>query len=92
MPDEDFDALFTRDHAMIFLSHGYTYLIHRPTSRRANHADFHLQGFREKGTTTPFDMAVMNEREHFHLAQAVVRYSDKIQCGSDDTDIGRKFF
>jgi xylulose-5-phosphate/fructose-6-phosphate phosphoketolase len=72
--DEAFDALFTRDRPVIFAYHGYPYLIHRLTYRRANHDNFHVHGFREEGTTTtPFDMAVMNGLDRFHLALAAIR-------------------
>lgn len=73
--DETFDALFTRDRPVVFAYHGYPYLIHRLTYRRANHDNFHVHGFREEGTTTtPFDMAVMNEIDRFHLALAALRW------------------
>jgi xylulose-5-phosphate/fructose-6-phosphate phosphoketolase len=80
--DEAFDALFTRDRPVIFAYHGYPYLIHRLTYKRANHDNMHVHGFREEGTTTtPFDMAVLNQIDRFHLAQAAVRrlpeFSDK---------------
>ena len=72
--DDAFDRLFTRDRPVIFAYHGYPYLIHRLTYRRANHDNFHVHGFQEEGTTTtPFDMAVMNELDRFHLALAAVR-------------------
>lgn len=54
---------------MIFAYHGYPYLIHRLTYKRQNHANFHVRGFMEEGTTTtPFDMTVLNEVDRFHLA------------------------
>ncbi|MBX3573801.1 MAG: phosphoketolase family protein [Mesorhizobium sp.] len=72
--DEEFDALFTKDRPIIFAYHGYPYLIHRLTYRRTNHHNLHVHGFREEGTTTtPFDMAVMNELDRYHLALAVIR-------------------
>lgn len=72
--DEEFDELFTRDKPVIFAYHGYPYLIHRLTYRRTNHDNLHVHGFREEGTTTtPFDMAVMNELDRFHLALAAIR-------------------
>ena len=72
--DDAFDALFTRDRPVIFAYHGYPYLIHRLTYKRTNHDNFHVHGFREEGTTTtPFDMAVMNELDRFHLALAALR-------------------
>lgn len=72
--DETFDNLFTCDRPVIFAYHGYPYLIHRLTYKRTNHDNVHVHGFREEGTTTtPFDMAVMNELDRFHLALAVLR-------------------
>lgn len=72
--DDEFDALFTKDRPVIFAYHGYPYLIHRLTYRRTNHVNFHVHGFQEEGsTTTPFDMAVMNGIDRFHLAIAAVR-------------------
>jgi len=72
--DAKFDALFTRDRPVIFAYHGYSYLIHRLTYRRTNHHNLHVHGFREEGTTTtPFDMAVMNELDRYHLALAAIR-------------------
>lgn len=67
--DTEFDALFTTDRPVIFAYHGYPYLIHRLVYKRTNHPNFHVRGFIEKGTTTtPFDMAVMNELDRYHLA------------------------
>ena len=58
---------------MIFAYHGYPYLIHRLTYRRTNHDNIHVHGFREEGTTTtPFDMAVLNQLDRFHLALAAI--------------------
>ena len=71
--EEDFDALFTRDKPVIFAFHGYPSLIHRLTCQRSNHANFHVHGFNEEGTTTtPFDMTVLNELDRYHLAQAAI--------------------
>ncbi|TIQ61150.1 MAG: phosphoketolase, partial [Mesorhizobium sp.] len=67
LADEDFDALFTKARPVIFAYHGYPYLIHRLTYRRANHDNMHVHGFREEGTTTtPFDMVVLNELDRYH--------------------------
>ncbi|MFJ5486279.1 phosphoketolase [Hansschlegelia beijingensis] len=69
LEDREFEALFTRDKPVIFAFHGYPYLIHRLTYDRANHARMHVRGYQEEGTTTtPFDMAVLNELDRFHLA------------------------
>jgi len=68
MSDYDFDALFTRDKPVIFAFHGYPWLIHRLTYRRHNHDNVHVRGYKEEGTiTTPFDMAVLNDLDRFHL-------------------------
>jgi len=37
--DKDFDKLFTTDKPVIFAYHGYPWLIHRLTYRRANHVE-----------------------------------------------------
>jgi xylulose-5-phosphate/fructose-6-phosphate phosphoketolase len=69
----DFDGLFTTDKPVIFAYHGYPYLIHRLTYNRANHDNIHVRGFIEEGTTTtPFDMAVLNRLDRFHLAMDVI--------------------
>ena len=55
---------------MIFAFHGYPWLIHRLTYRRTNHDNIHVRGYKEEGTiTTPFDMAVLNDLDRFHLAR-----------------------
>ncbi len=69
LPDREFDSIFTTDKPVIFAYHGYPTLIHRLTYKRKNHANFHVHGYREEGTTTtPFDMTVLNELDRFHLA------------------------
>jgi xylulose-5-phosphate/fructose-6-phosphate phosphoketolase len=71
--DADFDALFTTDKPVIFNFHGYPALIHRLAYRRTNHANFHVRGYQEEGsTTTPFDMAVRNGIDRFHLVSDVI--------------------
>jgi xylulose-5-phosphate/fructose-6-phosphate phosphoketolase len=73
LSDHDFDALFTRDKHVIFAFHGYPTLIHRLTYRRTNHANFHVRGYQEEGTTTtPFDMVVLNGLDRFHLVADVI--------------------
>jgi xylulose-5-phosphate/fructose-6-phosphate phosphoketolase len=70
---KDFDALFTTDKPIIFAYHGYPWLIHRLTYRRANHENLHVRGYKEEGTTTtPFDMVVRNDMDRFHLVADVV--------------------
>jgi len=73
LTDVAFDQLFTRDKPVIFAYHGYPWLIHRLTYRRTNHDNLHVRGYKEEGTiTTPFDMAVLNDLDRFHLAGDVV--------------------
>jgi xylulose-5-phosphate/fructose-6-phosphate phosphoketolase len=73
LTDKDFNALFTTDKPIIFAFHGYPYLIHRLSYRRANHKNLHVRGYKEEGTTTtPFDMAVRNDLDRFHLVGDVV--------------------
>jgi xylulose-5-phosphate/fructose-6-phosphate phosphoketolase len=68
LTDQDFDTLFTKDKPIIFAYHGYPWLIHRLTYRRTNHDNLHVRGYKEEGTiTTPFDMAVLNDLDRFHL-------------------------
>ena len=65
--------MFTGDKPVIFAYHGYPWLIHRLTYRRANHAQLHVRGFKEAGTTTtPFDMVVLNDLDRFHLVIDVI--------------------
>ena len=73
LSDKDFDALFTLDRPIVFAFHGYPWLIHRLTYRRANHRNLHVRGYKEEGTTTtPFDMCVLNEIDRFHLVGDVI--------------------
>jgi xylulose-5-phosphate/fructose-6-phosphate phosphoketolase len=73
LPDSEFDALFTRDRPVIFAFHGYPWLIHRLTYRRANHDGLHVRGYKENGTTTtPFDMVMLNDLDRFHLVLDVI--------------------
>jgi xylulose-5-phosphate/fructose-6-phosphate phosphoketolase len=73
--------LFTQDKPVIFAYHGYPWLIHRLTYRRKNHANLHVRGFKEEGTTTtPFDMTVLNDLDRFHLAGDVIDRVPRL-CG-----------
>jgi len=73
LSSKDFDTLFTTDKPIIFAYHGYPWLIHRLTYRRTNHANIHVRGYKEEGTTTtPFDMVVLNDLDRFHLVADVI--------------------
>lgn len=70
---KEFDILFTTDKPIVFAYHGYPWLIHRLTYRRKNHHNLHVRGYKEEGTTTtPFDMAVLNDIDRFHLVEDVI--------------------
>ena len=73
LSDHEFDALFTTSRPVIFAYHGYPWLIHRLTYRRANHHNIHVRGYKEEGTTTtPFDMVMLNDLDRFHLVIDVI--------------------
>jgi xylulose-5-phosphate/fructose-6-phosphate phosphoketolase len=73
LSDEEFDELFTTSRPTIFAYHGYPWLIHRLTYRRANHHNIHVRGYQEEGTTTtPFDMVMLNDLDRFHLVMDVI--------------------
>jgi xylulose-5-phosphate/fructose-6-phosphate phosphoketolase len=73
LSDREFDILFTEDKPVVFAYHGYPWLIHRLTYRRTNHANLHVRGYKEEGTTTtPFDMVMLNDLDRFHLVLDVI--------------------
>ena len=73
LTDREFDTWFTEDRPVIFAFHGYPWLIHRLTYRRHNHAQLHVRGYMENGTTTtPFDMVMLNDLDRFHLVMDVI--------------------
>jgi xylulose-5-phosphate/fructose-6-phosphate phosphoketolase len=79
LSDRDFDVLFTRDKPIFLAFHGYPWLIHRLTYRRTNHHNLHVRGYKEEGTTTtPFDMAVLNDMDRFHLVEDVIDRSPQL--------------
>jgi xylulose-5-phosphate/fructose-6-phosphate phosphoketolase len=72
---KDFESLFTADKPVVFAYHGYPTLIHKLTYNRANHANFHVHGYNEEGTTTtPFDMVVLNRLDRFSLMLNAFRH------------------
>jgi xylulose-5-phosphate/fructose-6-phosphate phosphoketolase len=73
LSDREYNALFTTDKPVIFAYHGYPWLIHRLTYRRAGHHNLHVRGYKEEGTTTtPFDMVMLNDLDRFHLVIDVI--------------------
>ena len=84
LDDPGFDELFTVDKPIIFCYHGYPWLIHRLTYRRRNHKNLHVRGYKEEGTTTtPFDMAVLNNIDRYQLARDVVSRVRRIKAAAD---------
>jgi xylulose-5-phosphate/fructose-6-phosphate phosphoketolase len=73
LSDRDFDSLFTLDKPVIFNFHGYPSLIHRLAYRRNNHENFHVRGYKEKGSiNTPLELAIQNEIDRFSLVIDVI--------------------
>jgi xylulose-5-phosphate/fructose-6-phosphate phosphoketolase len=73
LSDGLFDSIFTSDRPVVFAYHGYPWLIHRLTYRRSGHANLHVRGYKEEGTTTtPFDMVMLNDLDRFHLVIDVI--------------------
>jgi xylulose-5-phosphate/fructose-6-phosphate phosphoketolase len=73
LSDREFDSLFTATQPVIFAYHGYPWLIHRLTYRRSGHANIHVRGYKEEGTTTtPFDMVMLNDLDRYRLVMDVV--------------------
>ena len=68
LSDADFDSLFTLDKPVIFNFHGYPWLIHKLTYRRANTRNIHVRGYKEQGNiNTPMDLAIRNQIDRFDL-------------------------
>jgi xylulose-5-phosphate/fructose-6-phosphate phosphoketolase len=81
LTNAEFDALFTKDKPIIFAFHGYPKLIHHLIYRRANHDQMHVHGYKEEGTTTtPFDMAVLNELDRYHLVLSAIARLPQLQA------------
>lgn len=84
LSDKEFNRLFTTDKPIIFNFHGYPYLIHRLTYRRANHDNLHVRGYREKGSiNTPLELAIQNKIDRFSLAiEAIYRVPNLRNIGA----------
>ena len=80
LDDRDFDELFTIDKPVVFAFHGYATMVHKLTYRRHNHANIHVRGYKEEGsTTTPFDMVVLNNLDRFQLAFDAIQRLPRLQ-------------
>ncbi len=80
LSDRDFDSLFTADKPVIFNFHSYASLIHKLAYRRANHSNFHVRGYKEKGNiNTPLELAIINQIDRISLAIDVIDRVPKLQ-------------
>jgi len=80
LTDRDFDALFTSDKPVIFNFHGYASLIHKLAYRRANHANLHVHGYKEKGSIdTPLGLTIQNQTDRFSPAIDVIDRVQRLQ-------------
>ncbi len=92
LPDDEFDALFPENTPVIFAFHGYPWLIHRLTYRRAYHHHLHVRGYKEEGTTTtPFDMAVRNDLDRFHLVNDVLERVPRASADPKRAELVRRY-
>ncbi len=58
---------------MIFNFHAYPSLIHKLTYKRANHANFHVRGYKERGNiNTPLELAIKNQIDRYDLVIDVI--------------------
>jgi xylulose-5-phosphate/fructose-6-phosphate phosphoketolase len=86
LSDREFDSLFTMDRPVIFNFHAYASLIHKFTYRRANHDNFHVRGYKEKGNiNTPLELAILNQVDRFNLAIDVIDRVPSLQSKAAHT-------
>jgi len=68
MEEEEFRRIFPYEVPVIFNFHGYTAAVKQLLWERPGSARFHINGYREEGTTTtPFDMHIRNRTSRWHL-------------------------
>jgi xylulose-5-phosphate/fructose-6-phosphate phosphoketolase len=72
MTDGDFAACFGDDVPVIFAFHGYPSAVHEVLHGRPATDRFHVHGYLEEGTTTPFDLLALNDMTRHDLAADVV--------------------
>jgi xylulose-5-phosphate/fructose-6-phosphate phosphoketolase len=80
LSDRDFDSLFTKDKPVVFNFHSYPSLIHKLAYKRHNHENFHVRGYKEKGSiNTPFELAMINQIDRFNLCIDVIDRVPRLQ-------------
>jgi xylulose-5-phosphate/fructose-6-phosphate phosphoketolase len=68
LTEDAFEALFTADRPVIFNFHGYPNAVEALLFQRPNARRFHINGYREEGTTTtPLDMHIRNGTSRYQL-------------------------
>jgi len=86
LSDREFDSLFTKNKPVIFNFHAYAALIHKLTYRRTNHDNFHVRGYKEKGSiNTPLELAILNQIDRFDLAIDVIDRVPRLQATAAHT-------
>ncbi|MBU0981591.1 phosphoketolase family protein [Patescibacteria group bacterium] len=75
---DGFEKFFTKDKPVVFNYHGYTNDIQHIIWEYADVKRFSLHGYSEEGsTTTPFDMAIRNKVDRYHLAMDLIERGAK---------------
>jgi xylulose-5-phosphate/fructose-6-phosphate phosphoketolase len=81
LSDRDFNSLFTKDKPVVFNFHSYPSLIHKLAYKRVNHENFHVRGYKEKGSiNTPFELAMINQIDRFNLCIDVIDRVPRLQA------------
>jgi len=81
LPDREFDSLFPPGTPIVFNFHGYPWLIHRLTYRRAAHSQLHVRGYKEKGNiNTPLELAINNQIDRFSLAMDAICWVPRLRA------------
>jgi xylulose-5-phosphate/fructose-6-phosphate phosphoketolase len=74
LDNQVFEGLFPAHCPVIINFHGYPSAIKQLLFARPNSERFHINGYREEGTTTPpFDMQVCNGTDRYHLVMQAIR-------------------
>ena len=66
------------DASVIYAFHGYQRAIHELVHGRPDPERFHVRGFKEEGTTTPFDMTVRNGISRYYLCIEALRRAPRM--------------